>query len=370
MEAQVRRLADKYLKNTKATGDDDLRADCPLCGHGRTFVISLRYGVWTCFACHTGGGIVRLLGHLGLTRKQVDRLVKELNLQPPVSRKYRVREKVVRPPEVTTLPEYILAAYDRCPLQLLEQGFTEETLRQHDVGYDQVHDRITFPIRDYMGRLVAISGRACEDGAIPRYKVYDTDKDRAKNGTGGELCDLVDSYRPANREHLYGYDEVFPKRFYKPTERGPLIIVEGFKARMWLRQLGFEDVVALMGYSLTRSQRLLLGKLRGPYYVMLDHEPGKSWPDERGYCAAVKISEHLFKLGRTYLCLYPGWTDEDPYTQKPNGTSPDDLTREEVDYMVKNAKTLAQLATRTLNTAWKRENHASQRISQFPQEGR
>jgi DNA primase len=349
MEAQVRRVADKYLQNVRVTGEDNLRADCPLCDRQRTFVVSMSEGVWHCFKCLKGGTLIWLLKSLGLTHKQVERFRKEIGLAPPLPLGLKKRLEMKRR-VVQEIPEYILAAY-KSPVPSLEKvGFTPETLATYEVGYDKQNKRITFPIRDYLGRLIAISGRSENDSTFPRYKVYDSDPQK-----GGELEGIVQNYLPRNRDHLYGYNTVFPYRFYNPDTQGPIIVVEGFKGCLWLKQLGFAHTVALMGYSMTQKQRGLLGKLRGPYYIMLDHEPGKSFPDKFGRCAAVKISERLSKLGRTYLCLYPGFDDSNPYANKKEGTSPDDLDYSEVQAMITNAKTAAQLAARLTNNRWSRQ---------------
>jgi DNA primase len=263
-------------------------------------------------------------------------------------------KKGLKRQKTSVLPEYVLGAYDRCPLQLVEDGFTEETLARYDVGFDRNSNRITFPVRDHMGRLVAISGRASDEGVIPKYKVYDA-APPTKTKPAGELHGVVEDYVPNNRDYLYGFNDVYPIRFFNPNEKhAPLIVVEGYKACLWLRQLGFAHTVALQGSSMTPAQRRQLNKLRGPYYIFLDHEPGKAFPDDRGRCAAVTIAERLSSAGRVFLCIYPGYTDQDPFTEKKQGTSPDDLNKTEINNLVESAQTFAQLIARTDNKVWRR----------------
>lgn len=333
MGTRIEDLASSYLQNVKPTGSDNLRALCPLCSSNRSFIISTRHGAWHCFSCKEGGGVATLLAKLGMSRRAIDKWVSGLDLSPILSP--RLRRKRLLDHKGSTLPEYILGAYESCPIQLLDAGFDMDLLFENDVGYDNENDRVTYAIRDYLGRLVAISGRATEDWRIPRYKVYDADPpdDLRKPG---ELYHIVAGYKPENRDHLYGFHQVYPQRFFDPDNVTlPLIVVEGFKGRLWLVQQGFSDTVALMGDFLSASQNRLLSKVRGPYYIMLDNEPGKTFPNDEGYCQAYKIASRLSRSGTTFICSYE--------ESKPVGTSPDDLTRQEIESMVRAAKTTPQL---------------------------
>lgn len=340
MEAQINKLASTYLSNVRPTGDKNLRAQCPLCDSSRAFIISTRHGGWLCWSCGEKGSLVGLLKHVGLSRKQIDRAVGVLRIPPPISAKAQRRKQLREGWSV--LPEYILAAYDHPPTDLLGSGFDEALLKRHDVGLDEKNNRITFALRDMLGRLVGISGRAREDWQIPRYKVYDASppKPPPNPRKAGELYGVVEGYVPDNRKHLYGFHDVYPERFHRVEEQQPpLVISEGYKSTLWLRQLGFHHAVGLQGSSMTQQQRRHLGKLRGPYYIMLDNEPGKGFPDRKGRCAAVEIARHLRKSGQVYICLYP--------EEMPIGTAPDDVTEPEVlTTMVLEAKTLGQLTTR------------------------
>lgn len=359
MESQVRELARKYLRDTRETGASDLRATCPFCGHKRTFVISLDSGVWWCFACQDGGGLSKFLRQTGVDANRVAQIVAKLGLNavsPAVRKRQKAAEAATK--TVTELPDYLLRAWKACPLSLLEAGFDEDVIEYHEVGYDAVHDRITFPIRDHRGRLVAVSGRACDNRTDPRYKVYDAKPpDRQANRPAGELYGIVEDYVPSNREYLYGIHDVYPGRYHDPSERDePLILVEGYKACLWLRQQGFIHTLALQGYSLTEAQRRILQRLRGPYYILLDWEPGKQYPDTFGRCAAVKIAERLSRAGRVFIPMYPGFSDENPHAEKPVGTSPDDLAEREIGQLLRDAQTLVELEIGASDTprAWKR----------------
>lgn len=340
MESQVRRIAGQYLQRVRSSGHDDLRATCPLCDHTRTFMISLRTGVWYCFHCGQRGTLLGFLRHMGLSGKQLDDARSALNLPPPLPRRVRQRLEFQRAAarKQELLPEFLIQVYEGCPLALLEAGFDEEVLYRHEVGFDERNRRITFPIRDHLGRLVAINGRAETNDGRNKYKVYDA-RPPTDTEAAGELHGIVENYMPSNRDFLYGYDTVFPLRFYdKRSREEPLIVVEGYKACLWLRQHGFRQTVALQGSSLTAAQRRQLQKLQGPYYILLDGESGKQTPDKYGRCAAVRIVRQLSRSGRVFLPMYVVDGEE-----KPEGVSPDDLSPEELNYIIANAKTLAQL---------------------------
>lgn len=266
---------------------------------------------------------------LGMTPKQIDRNMEDVRPAPDVPEYLKIKAQLEKKP--VFIPEYVLGAWSVLPESLLNVGFTEETLRAHEIGIDRERKRIIFPVRDFMGRLAAINGRAMEQWMIPRYKVYD-----ARKTPPGELYGIVEKYVPDNRAHLFGYHTVYPERFFRAEgECPPLIIVEGYKACMWLRQIGFRHTVALQGSSLSMGQRRLLQRLSGPFYVMLDHQAGKSYPDKFGRCAAIDIADVLNKTGKSYVCQYP--------KEKPNNTQPDQLNKEEVQDLINKAKTTTQL---------------------------
>jgi DNA primase len=290
-----------------------------------------------CFndGCDSRGSLVQLLYSLGLTRKQVDRVLEGIDLPSPAAAKIRRRAELTRGWDL--LPEFILGAYEHCPTKLVDAGFDEELLRRFDVGYDETNDRITFAVRDLLGRLAAISGRAYDDWVVPRYKVYDASP-ATKYSPPGELYGVLETdYTPDNRRHLYGFHDIYPARYFRREEsQSPVILTEGYKSTLWMHQQGFDQTVGLQGSSLTMAQTRLLGKIRGPFLVLMDNEPGKAFPDRKRRCSAIRIALQLRRSGLVRLCTYP--------EEKPPGTSPDDLTKDELEAVLKDAKTLGQIA--------------------------
>jgi DNA primase len=54
---------------------------------------------------------------------------------------------------------------------MLRRGFTPEILKEWQIGYDYISERITIPVRDVDGDLVGFKARATDDETHPRYKI-------------------------------------------------------------------------------------------------------------------------------------------------------------------------------------------------------
>ncbi len=313
---------EQYLSDVKEAGDN-IRSRCPFCSHKRAFLANKHTGWFICFSCNERGTLRKLLHTIGVPEKQIRIAVSRIVPQerPGIVRK---RERNDAWP---TLPDYILGAYHYTPKAMVALGFDKKLLREHEVGFDKERQRITFPIRDVFGRLVAVSGRAEHEWQSPRYLVYD-------------YRDVFKDYRISNRRHLYLFNTVYPKHFFS-VSTNPVILVEGYKAALWLQQHG-HDAVALQGSSITESQIFYLNRLRGEKYVFLDNELGKQRP-MNGYCDANKIVNKLHRYKCSVkVCKYP---TEDP-------KSPDDLSPSEIQWAINNATNCNELQ---LPLTWKRK---------------
>ncbi len=341
MERQIQRIIQKYLPDAKPSGSSNIVASCPFHNtkSGRPLSMDMSTGLWICFSCGATGSIHQFLYGMGLDRHQVDKLVCVKNELPAISKKTQKKMDLRKTWDV--LPEYVLTAYDHCPVQLLDAGFSMETLQENDVGFDFKEDRITFGIRDYLGRLTAVSGRSAQSWVEPRYKVYDS-----------AFYDIVAGYEPKNRLHLYGMHTIYPTRYFDSSNQDPILIVEGYKGCLWARQLGFSDTIALQGSFMTEHQAMTLLRMKGPYYILLDNEPGKAFPNEKGTCQAVKIARRLSRSGRTYICQYEEGEEI--------GTSPDDLTKEQLQKTIEKAKTIGQYWASEPREKWSRKYNGIQ----------
>lgn len=258
----VLEIAKQHLHRVRRSGPDGIMAECPFHasddpGGSITFSMSLSRGIFYCFSCHESGNLERFLNAMGVSPLLIStryrNLIEQLRATaPPVPDAKKLSTK-----SDTTLPENILGLFDYCPAQLRNSGFTEQTLRAFDIGYDGKNQRITFPLRDAEGQLVGISGRKIE-GTGARYKVYTTEY-RAWGLPGQKELN--------KGSLLWNYHRAAP--IVQLTGK-PIIVVEGFKACMWVCQCGYPNVVALLGSKVTYQQTWLLSRLGVPLILMLD----------------------------------------------------------------------------------------------------
>lgn len=119
---------------------------------------------------------------------------------------------------------------------LLALGLVVENERGR--RYDRFRNRIMFPIRDGLGRLVGFAGRVLDD-ALPKY-LNSPESDLFRKG---ELLYALDRARAAIRQS------------------GEVIVVEGYMDVIALHQTGFANAVAALGATLTPDQAEALARL-------------------------------------------------------------------------------------------------------------
>lgn len=104
--------------------------------------------------------------------------------------------------------------------------------------YDRFRNRVMFPIRDALGRLIGFAGRVLDD-QLPKYL----------NSPESELFH--------KSEVLYGLDRARGAI----RQSGEVIVVEGYMDVIALHQCGFPNAVAALGASLTAEQAEALARL-------------------------------------------------------------------------------------------------------------
>jgi DNA primase len=119
---------------------------------------------------------------------------------------------------------------------LLAVGLISENERGR--RYDRFRGRVTFPIRDRLGRLVGFAGRVLGD-EVPKYL----------NTPETELFD--------KGSLLYGLDRARAAI----RERAACLVVEGYMDVIALHQTGFDHAVAALGATLTEAQAQELQRL-------------------------------------------------------------------------------------------------------------
>jgi len=277
-----------HLNKVQPSGDHFVLAACPVHKGGKerhpSFSVNLRSGRYHCFSCKIKGTFEDLKLLLGNPTVQI-----QLNAADD------------EPEYHSTISEATLAMFHHCPVSLLEAGFTEATLLEHGVGHDPLYDRITFPIRDTDGNLVAVSGRAPE-GIEPRYKVYS--QSMLRGGADLPPPDSHKVYKARNKNWLW-----MAHTIEKPAPR--VFVVEGYKACMWMRQCGVKNTVATMGTMVTKNQLSELQRLCDRAIIVFDM-------DESGREASKKVQKQLLERGvPTHVLTYD--------SKQPDGLSLDQI---------------------------------------------
>ena len=310
---EIQIIAKKYLTHVKPSGPDNIMAICPF--HVKSdgsperhpsFAMSLTSGLWFCHACQEKGNLYTFLLNIGVPRDQIE-LHHGLTIE-------HARRNIPKPfdparPKVFSdnpLPEGLLGVFDYCPIELLQAGFTEETLKRFEIGFDMKHYRVTYPIRDLTGQLMAISGRTVVD-SFPRYKIYDKEY---------QCWGIPEREQWDKRGALWNAHTVYPELFFSSRPE-VLVIVEGFKACMWIWQAGIKNVVALLGTYLSKEQRWIIERMGAPVYLFLDN-------NDPGITGTRKCGEQLRHSTKLFVIEYP------ERLQDVEEAQPDSLTAEEI----------------------------------------
>lgn len=280
---EIAEVAEKYLSRISPRANQNIMAVCPF--HVKpdgspernpSFWMSLKSGHWLCHSCHQRGDLREFLKLVGVPPRVIDLMYaglledasQELVPKPKVQ-----RLKVLRANE-PIIPEEALGLFDLCPIALENEGFNEEVLHSFDVGYDERNGYITFPLRDFTGRLIGIRGRSTRPYG-PRYKTYGPQEYRAWG---------LPEAQPPKTDWLWNFSRVAPLVYIE--NRPSIFVVEGFKAAMWLHQWGWPDVVALGGSTMSEAQQMMLERLGGIIYLFLDN-------DDAGVKGRKEISRRL-----------------------------------------------------------------------------
>lgn len=312
----IYREAERRLRYIKTSGKDNIGGPCPFHNEGReknpSFYMSLKTGLFYCHSCHAKGTFVQFLRRFNAPASIIDSILelgrREAEHQP------KVRTVLGAGIGEHVLNEGLLGVFQYCPVDLVKEGFDEKLLQKLEVGFDREEMRITFPIRDLYGNLVGISGRSVK-GDYPRYKVYKSPDILKYAPDDAEVIARYKRYDIKNHHHLWNLHNVYPLAFFGDLDT--VIIVEGYKACIWLMQQGIENVVALQGSTLTQAQGELLGRLGVTVILFLDNnKAGKDGTFTTGWW--------LRRRGLQVLAVtYPEWCDE--RTQPDNLEQPDIL---------------------------------------------
>ena len=262
----------------KAAGKAQMKGLCPFHSEKTpSFHVHVDRGFFYCFGCQAKGDIfdfvmqTQALSFPEALKVLGDRAGVEVVSQAPKDNKRRDLIEV----------NQLAAAYFRSALSqeakayLLERGLSEQSIADFEIGfapdswdallkfaltkgvreadllslgliienergrrYDRFRNRIMFPIKDALGRIVGFSGRVLDD-SLPKYM----------NSPESEL------FRKS--ELLYGLDRA--RGAVRRTRE--VIVVEGYTDVIALHQVGLDNAVAALGATLTTEQGDALERL-------------------------------------------------------------------------------------------------------------
>jgi DNA primase len=307
------REAQKHLRFIRMSGPNNLGGPCPFHKGGQekkpSFYINLETGLYYCHACKVSGTFVQFLKRMGAPAAQVDVVLEEAKKQAPKPRRIDPYRNAGHGDHF--LNEGILGCFQYCPTDLVSAGFDEKLLQKLEVGFDREAMRIVFPIRDLRGQLVGLVGRTVV-GAPERYKVYKSPDIMRFAPDDGEVRARYQQYDIKSHNFLWNGHNVYPLAFFGDLDT--VIIVEGYKACIWLLQNEIENVVALQGSRMSQAQERILHRLGGSVILFLDN-------NQAGREGMVDTGRRLRRAGLRVLCVdYPEWADE--HTQPDNFDQP------------------------------------------------
>ena len=159
------------------------------------------------------------------------------------------------------------------------------------VAYDRFRHRVTFPITDLRGRVIAFGGRALDANAPAKY-LNSPDTPLFHKGQI-----LFNAHRARGPAH----------------DKDRVVAVEGYMDVIALTEAGFAETVAPLGTALTEEQVKLLWRMSEEPILCFDG-------DAAGRKAAFRAVETALPL------LKPGFSVR--FAFLPGGLDPDDLVRQ------------------------------------------
>lgn len=285
-----------------------------------SFVISPDKQIWHCFGCGKGGDVLSFVQEIeGLSFPDTLRLLAPkagVILTQQSAQKASKRTRLLDCLKVATEKYQECLQKDVVGLEmkkyLLDRGLTEQTIKDWQIGYspeswtlildylrqkgfkdeeifasglagrserggsyDRFRDRITFPICDTNGAIVAFTAR------------INPNKQEAASAAkyiNSPQTDLYDKSRI-----LFALDKA--RRAIK--ERGFAIVVEGQMDAITCHQHDFNNTVASSGTALTESQLILLKRFSNNIALCFDMDKAGQLAADRGIREALRLDVNV-----------------------------------------------------------------------------
>ena len=308
---------------------------CPFHGEKTaSFSVAPDKGIYYCFGCHKGGGVVNFMMEVeGLSYQDAVRsLAKRVGLEVPddeqYQSRYRQQERLwalhkeaarfyhsqLYAPVGKVALEYAMGrgmpkstlinfgigyapdTWDSLVKVLRAKGYTDEELKDSGLVtvsqkngnlFDRFRDRLMFPIIDVRGNVIGFGGRIMK-----------------KDDNAAKYLNSPETLIFNKRKNLFGLNMA------KKSKLGYLILVEGYMDAIALHQYGFDCAVASLGTSLTEEHAVLLSKYTEQVVLIYDG-------DEAGQRAAQRAIPMLEKAGLQVKVLrMKDAKDPDEYLKK------------------------------------------------------
>ncbi len=326
----IQELVGRYVA-LKPSGKGTWKGLCPFHQEKTpSFQVNEAKGLCYCFGCKNGGDIFAFLQKIeGIGfREALERLAQETGVElPQYSGRGSVRKEALQVLELTQA--YFRSNLEGEALQYLQaRGLTPESIERFGLGYappgwdglikhlqnhgvspqegleagvlieregrffDRFRHRVTFPILDPLGRIVAFTARALSKDDNPKY------------------LNSPETVLFKKNQLLYGY----PQARASIRERQRAVVVEGLFDVIALHQLGFTEAVAVLGSSLSTEQAHLLKRAdAAELYLSFD-------ADEAGRKATLQsLNLEIAKSFVVYAVLLEGGKDPGDLLLLPDG---------------------------------------------------
>lgn len=290
-----------------------------------SFTVSPDKGMFYCFGCHTGGNMVTFVQKAdGLTFKEaLVQLANEAGIEIPELRKGPDRSPDYELME--TVQAFFRDNFTKNPVPfdyLERRGLTNDIITKFQIGFapqdghllttllksknfdlakantlsvlskkdsdyfSYMRGRITFPIYDSRGRIIAFGGRVMDDSE-PKYL----------NSAATPIFDKGKNF--------------FALHLAKSAiqKNGRIIIVEGYMDAVSMHQAGFSETVASLGTAFTPDHASIIRRLGADAYLFFDS-------DEAGKKAAISAIKICFETGLNCKVI-----------KQDLGKDPDDLAK-------------------------------------------
>jgi DNA primase len=271
-----------------------------------------RFSGFYCFSCGYKGSLFALTKYLykfsGINNSEAYSILKSFEFFKGVD--LDELNKVHKIDIIKPLEEKYNKIYDKAwkyfdaRAYLIKRGISEATCDILNLGYDEIQNRVVFPVYGVKGELYGFTGRAVFDDIIPKVRDY---------------------LGLPKRRLLLGVN------LYQKGK--PFLVVEGLFGLAHLIEIGARDFcnpVAILGSELTQDKADILISFNENVYILSDNdEAGDKCLfgvlDEQGKPRGGGAIDRLYNNVNLYI---PSWLN--------NKKDPDELTYDEVKGMIEN----------------------------------